>query len=88
MKSKLVSHRTFQLVLHLSSSIEPDYECGYLQNTPAFQALLCDLDVSIQILAECLFRMLIRNYILMLSLFSGVAEHCRRSAPLSSEVLC
>ncbi|XP_030603864.1 WD repeat- and FYVE domain-containing protein 4 isoform X2 [Archocentrus centrarchus] len=45
MKSKLVSHRTFQLILYLTSSLEQNYESSYLQNTPAFQALLCDLDV-------------------------------------------
>uniref|UniRef100_A0A3Q0T6I0 Uncharacterized protein n=1 Tax=Amphilophus citrinellus TaxID=61819 RepID=A0A3Q0T6I0_AMPCI len=45
MKSKLVSHRTFQLILYLTSSLEQNYESSYLHNTPAFQALLCDLDV-------------------------------------------
>ncbi|XP_024660429.2 WD repeat- and FYVE domain-containing protein 4 isoform X1 [Maylandia zebra] len=45
MKSSLVSHRTFQLVLHLTNSFEPGYGSGCLQKTPAFQALLCDLDV-------------------------------------------
>uniref|UniRef100_UPI0037E89D37 WD repeat- and FYVE domain-containing protein 4 isoform X2 n=1 Tax=Semicossyphus pulcher TaxID=241346 RepID=UPI0037E89D37 len=45
MKRSLVSHRTFQLVLHLSSSVELSSGSGCLQNTPAFQALLCDLEV-------------------------------------------
>uniref|UniRef100_A0A3Q3FIT5 Alfy-like armadillo-like repeat domain-containing protein n=1 Tax=Labrus bergylta TaxID=56723 RepID=A0A3Q3FIT5_9LABR len=45
MKSSLISHRTFQLVLYLSSSVEL-VSSGCLQNTPAFQALLCDLEVS------------------------------------------
>ncbi|XP_054886091.1 WD repeat- and FYVE domain-containing protein 4 [Poeciliopsis prolifica] len=44
-KSSLVSHRTFQLVLCLASSVEMNCGTGYLQNTPAFQALLCDLEV-------------------------------------------
>ncbi|XP_060895664.1 WD repeat- and FYVE domain-containing protein 4 isoform X1 [Labrus mixtus] len=44
MKSSLISHRTFQLVLYLSSSVEL-ISSGCLQNTPAFQALLCDLEV-------------------------------------------
>ncbi|XP_015799744.3 WD repeat- and FYVE domain-containing protein 4 isoform X2 [Nothobranchius furzeri] len=44
MKSSLVSHRTLQAVLCLWSSVE--MSCGScLQNTPAFQALLCDLEV-------------------------------------------
>ncbi|XP_072247156.1 WD repeat- and FYVE domain-containing protein 4 isoform X1 [Leuresthes tenuis] len=45
MKSSLVSHRTFQLALCLSSSLEMSCGSGCLQNTPAFQALLCDLEV-------------------------------------------
>uniref|UniRef100_A0A3Q2NX03 WDFY family member 4 n=1 Tax=Fundulus heteroclitus TaxID=8078 RepID=A0A3Q2NX03_FUNHE len=45
MKSSLVSHRTFQLVMCLSSSVEMSCGTGFLQNTPAFQALLCDLEV-------------------------------------------
>uniref|UniRef100_A0A3B5LV97 Alfy-like armadillo-like repeat domain-containing protein n=1 Tax=Xiphophorus couchianus TaxID=32473 RepID=A0A3B5LV97_9TELE len=45
MKSSLISHRTFQLALCLSSSVEMSCGTGYLQNTPAFQALLCDLEV-------------------------------------------
>ncbi|XP_061601856.1 WD repeat- and FYVE domain-containing protein 4 isoform X2 [Cololabis saira] len=44
-KSSLVSHRTFQLALCLSSSVELSYGSGFLQNTPAFQALLSDLEV-------------------------------------------
>ncbi|XP_038152382.1 WD repeat- and FYVE domain-containing protein 4 [Cyprinodon tularosa] len=44
-KSSLVSHRTFQLAMCLSSSLEMSCGTGYLQNTPAFQALLCDLEV-------------------------------------------
>uniref|UniRef100_A0A3B3UT16 Alfy-like armadillo-like repeat domain-containing protein n=1 Tax=Poecilia latipinna TaxID=48699 RepID=A0A3B3UT16_9TELE len=42
MKSNLVSHRTFQLALCLSSSVEMSCGTGYLQDTPAFQALLSD----------------------------------------------
>ncbi|XP_023139483.2 WD repeat- and FYVE domain-containing protein 4 isoform X3 [Amphiprion ocellaris] len=45
MKSSLVSHRTLQLVLYLSSSLELSCGSGCIQNIPAFQALLCDLDV-------------------------------------------
>ncbi|XP_030297212.1 WD repeat- and FYVE domain-containing protein 4 isoform X1 [Sparus aurata] len=45
MKSSLVSSRTFQLVLYLSSSVDFSSESSCLQNTPAFQALLCDLEV-------------------------------------------
>ncbi|XP_010735894.3 WD repeat- and FYVE domain-containing protein 4 isoform X3 [Larimichthys crocea] len=45
MKSNLLSHRTFQLVLYLSSSVDLSSGSGYLHNTPAFQALLCDLEV-------------------------------------------
>ncbi|XP_044069032.1 WD repeat- and FYVE domain-containing protein 4 isoform X3 [Siniperca chuatsi] len=45
MKSSLVSHRTLQLVLYLSSSVELRSGSGCLQNIPAFQALLCDLEV-------------------------------------------
>ncbi|XP_041645058.1 WD repeat- and FYVE domain-containing protein 4 isoform X2 [Cheilinus undulatus] len=45
MKSSLISHRTFQLVLYLSSSVELSSGSGCLQSTPAFQALLCDLEV-------------------------------------------
>ncbi|XP_070771661.1 WD repeat- and FYVE domain-containing protein 4 [Enoplosus armatus] len=45
MKSSMVSHRTFQLVLYLSSSVELSSGSGNRQNTPAFQALLCDLEV-------------------------------------------
>ncbi|KAM9364693.1 WD repeat- and FYVE domain-containing protein 4 isoform 2-T2 [Pholidichthys leucotaenia] len=45
MKSSLVSHRTFQLVLHLTRSVELSCGSGYLKNPSAFQALLCDLDV-------------------------------------------
>ncbi|KAM4730214.1 WD repeat- and FYVE domain-containing protein 4 isoform 2-T2 [Anableps anableps] len=44
-KSSLVSHRTFQLAMCLSSSVEMSCGTGYLENTPAFQALLCDLEV-------------------------------------------
>ncbi|XP_069573980.1 WD repeat- and FYVE domain-containing protein 4 [Brachyistius frenatus] len=44
-KSSLVSQRTFQLVLYLSSSEELSCESDCLKNTPAFQALLCDLEV-------------------------------------------
>ncbi|XP_026164856.1 WD repeat- and FYVE domain-containing protein 4 isoform X1 [Mastacembelus armatus] len=45
MKSSLVSYRTFQLVLCLSSSLDLSSGSSFLQNTPAFQALLCDLEV-------------------------------------------
>ncbi|XP_029305197.1 LOW QUALITY PROTEIN: WD repeat- and FYVE domain-containing protein 4 [Cottoperca gobio] len=45
MKRSQVSYRTFQLVLYLSRSVELSSESGCLQNTPAFQALLCDLEV-------------------------------------------
>ncbi|XP_045926188.1 WD repeat- and FYVE domain-containing protein 4 isoform X1 [Micropterus dolomieu] len=45
MKSSLVSYRTFQLVLYLSTSVELRSWSSNLQNTPAFQALLCDLEV-------------------------------------------
>nr|XP_046257722.1 WD repeat- and FYVE domain-containing protein 4 isoform X2 [Scatophagus argus] len=43
MKISLVSYRTFQLVLYLSSSV--DLSSGYLQNRPAFHDLLCDLEM-------------------------------------------
>ncbi|XP_028982965.1 WD repeat- and FYVE domain-containing protein 4 isoform X2 [Betta splendens] len=43
MKSSLVGFRTFQLVLHLSGSVQ--LSTGSLHNIPAFQALLCDLEV-------------------------------------------
>ena len=49
MKNSLVSFRTFQLALCLSSSVEMSCGSGCLQNTPAFQALLCDLEVRIYI---------------------------------------
>ncbi|XP_047198145.1 WD repeat- and FYVE domain-containing protein 4 isoform X2 [Hippoglossus stenolepis] len=45
MKRSLVSNRTLQLVLYLANSVDLSSECGCLQNTPAFQALLCDLEV-------------------------------------------
>ncbi|XP_028278514.1 WD repeat- and FYVE domain-containing protein 4 isoform X2 [Parambassis ranga] len=45
MKNSLISHRTLQLVLCLSSSVELSCGSGCLQNTSAFQALLCDLEV-------------------------------------------
>ncbi|KAK2824252.1 hypothetical protein Q5P01_021427 [Channa striata] len=45
MKKSLMSHRTFQLVLHLSGSLELSSGSGFLQNTPALEALLCDLEV-------------------------------------------
>ncbi|XP_069395233.1 WD repeat- and FYVE domain-containing protein 4 isoform X2 [Paralichthys olivaceus] len=45
MKRSLVSNRTLQLVLYLANSVELSSESGCLQNTPAFQALLCDLEV-------------------------------------------
>ncbi|XP_042357670.1 WD repeat- and FYVE domain-containing protein 4 isoform X2 [Plectropomus leopardus] len=45
MKHSLVSFRTFQLVLYLSKSVEMSSGSGYLHSTPAFQALLCDLEV-------------------------------------------
>ncbi|XP_068597101.1 WD repeat- and FYVE domain-containing protein 4 [Brachionichthys hirsutus] len=45
MKSSLISHRTFQLVTHLSSSVHAIAGAGGQQNAPAFQALLCDLEV-------------------------------------------
>ncbi|XP_076599423.1 WD repeat- and FYVE domain-containing protein 4 isoform X1 [Chaetodon auriga] len=45
MKGSLVSHRTFQLVLCLSSSVDLSSGSDFLQNIPAFQALLCDLEV-------------------------------------------
>ncbi|XP_068183056.1 WD repeat- and FYVE domain-containing protein 4 isoform X2 [Antennarius striatus] len=45
MKSSLISHRTFQLVTHLSSSVDVISGTGCQQNIPAFQALLCDLEV-------------------------------------------
>ncbi|KAF7651117.1 hypothetical protein LDENG_00116000 [Lucifuga dentata] len=45
MKCSLVSHRIFQLVLHLSSSAEMTSEPSCLHNPTAFQALLCDLEV-------------------------------------------
>ncbi|KAM9727627.1 WD repeat- and FYVE domain-containing protein 4 isoform 2-T2 [Menidia menidia] len=45
MKSSLVGHRTFQLTLCLSSSLEMSCGSGCLQNTPALQALMCDLEV-------------------------------------------
>ncbi|XP_076019917.1 WD repeat- and FYVE domain-containing protein 4 isoform X2 [Genypterus blacodes] len=45
MKSKLVSPRTFQLILSLCSSLERNSWPICLHNTTAFQALLCDLEV-------------------------------------------
>ncbi|XP_078129346.1 WD repeat- and FYVE domain-containing protein 4 isoform X3 [Sander vitreus] len=45
MKCSLVSYRTLQLVLYLSNSVELSSGSGCLQNTLAFQALLCDLEV-------------------------------------------
>uniref|UniRef100_A0A3Q2Z7R3 Alfy-like armadillo-like repeat domain-containing protein n=1 Tax=Hippocampus comes TaxID=109280 RepID=A0A3Q2Z7R3_HIPCM len=45
MKKTLVSHRTFQLILYLSSSMELSCGPDFLQNTAAFQALLLDLEV-------------------------------------------
>ncbi|KAM7408785.1 hypothetical protein PAMA_002489 [Pampus argenteus] len=45
MKSSVVSHRTFQLILYLSSSVELSSGSVCLQNTHAFQALLSDLEV-------------------------------------------
>ncbi|XP_051935449.1 WD repeat- and FYVE domain-containing protein 4 isoform X1 [Hippocampus zosterae] len=45
MKKTLVSHRTFQLILYLSSSMELSCGLDFLQNTAAFQALLLDLEV-------------------------------------------
>ncbi|XP_061140965.1 WD repeat- and FYVE domain-containing protein 4 isoform X1 [Syngnathus typhle] len=45
MKKTLVSHRTFQLILYLSSSMELSCGSDYLQNPAAFQALLLDLEV-------------------------------------------
>ncbi|XP_062422362.1 WD repeat- and FYVE domain-containing protein 4 isoform X3 [Pungitius pungitius] len=45
MKHNLVSYRTFQLVLYLSRSVELSSGPDCIQNTPAFQALLCDLEV-------------------------------------------
>ncbi|CAJ1067579.1 WD repeat- and FYVE domain-containing protein 4 isoform X1 [Xyrichtys novacula] len=45
MKRSLVSHRTLQLVLYLCSSAQLSFGSVLLQNTPAFQALLCDLEV-------------------------------------------
>ncbi|XP_029926583.1 WD repeat- and FYVE domain-containing protein 4 [Myripristis murdjan] len=45
MKSNLVSSRTFQLVLYLSSSVELSSGSVCLHHKPAFQALLCDLEV-------------------------------------------
>ncbi|XP_056292336.1 WD repeat- and FYVE domain-containing protein 4 isoform X5 [Pseudoliparis swirei] len=45
MKHNLVGYRTFQLVLYLSKSVELSSGSGCIQNTRAFQALLCDLEV-------------------------------------------
>ncbi|XP_039994634.1 WD repeat- and FYVE domain-containing protein 4 isoform X3 [Xiphias gladius] len=45
MKRSLVSYRTLQLVLYLSGSVELSAGSGCLQNIPAFQDLLCDLEV-------------------------------------------
>ncbi|XP_041803075.1 WD repeat- and FYVE domain-containing protein 4 isoform X2 [Chelmon rostratus] len=45
MKGSLVSYRTFQLALYLSSLVDLSSGFDCLQNTPAFQALLCDLEV-------------------------------------------
>uniref|UniRef100_H2LYT8 Alfy-like armadillo-like repeat domain-containing protein n=1 Tax=Oryzias latipes TaxID=8090 RepID=H2LYT8_ORYLA len=47
MKGSLVSCRTLQLILCLSSSVELSCGTGCIQNVPAFQALLCDLEVNI-----------------------------------------
>uniref|UniRef100_A0AAQ4PJK2 WDFY family member 4 n=1 Tax=Gasterosteus aculeatus aculeatus TaxID=481459 RepID=A0AAQ4PJK2_GASAC len=45
MKHNLVSYRTFQLVLYLSRWVELSSGPDCTQNTPAFQALLCDPEV-------------------------------------------
>ncbi|XP_044228580.1 WD repeat- and FYVE domain-containing protein 4 isoform X3 [Thunnus albacares] len=45
MKSNVVSYRTFQLILYLSSSVELSSGSVCLHNAPAFQALLSDLEV-------------------------------------------
>ncbi|XP_030011898.1 WD repeat- and FYVE domain-containing protein 4 [Sphaeramia orbicularis] len=45
MKSNIVSYRTLQVVLHLSSPVDLSSGSVYLHNLPAFQALLCDLEV-------------------------------------------
>ncbi|XP_077585653.1 WD repeat- and FYVE domain-containing protein 4 isoform X2 [Stigmatopora nigra] len=45
MKSNMVSHRTFQLILYLSSSIELSCSSDCLPNKAAFQALLLDQEV-------------------------------------------
>lgn len=49
MKSSLISNRPFQLVLQLTTSADLSSGSGYLQNTAAFQALLCNLEVNIHI---------------------------------------
>uniref|UniRef100_A0A3Q3K266 Alfy-like armadillo-like repeat domain-containing protein n=1 Tax=Monopterus albus TaxID=43700 RepID=A0A3Q3K266_MONAL len=45
MKSSLISYRAFQLVLCLVSPVALSSGSGFIQNEPAFQALLCDLEV-------------------------------------------
>ncbi|XP_056147480.1 WD repeat- and FYVE domain-containing protein 4 [Lampris incognitus] len=44
-KKSLISSRTFQLVLYLSSSLDLGSGPACLHNTAAFQALLCNLEV-------------------------------------------
>lgn len=48
MKSSLISNRPFQLVLQLTTSADITGS-GYLQNTAAVQALLCNLEVIFHI---------------------------------------
>nr|XP_057914861.1 WD repeat- and FYVE domain-containing protein 4 isoform X2 [Doryrhamphus excisus] len=45
MKSPLISHRTFQLILHLTSSMVLSASSDCLQSTAAFEALLLDLEL-------------------------------------------
>ncbi|XP_054655209.1 WD repeat- and FYVE domain-containing protein 4 isoform X2 [Dunckerocampus dactyliophorus] len=45
MKSSLISHRTFQLILHLTSSMELSSGSDCLQSTAAFEVLLLDLEL-------------------------------------------
>lgn len=47
-KSSLISNRPFQLVLQLTTSADMAGS-GYLQNTAAAQALLCNLEVNVHI---------------------------------------
>uniref|UniRef100_A0A3P9LMU3 DUF4704 domain-containing protein n=1 Tax=Oryzias latipes TaxID=8090 RepID=A0A3P9LMU3_ORYLA len=86
MKGSLVSCRTLQLILCLSTSVELSCCSGCIQNVPAFQALLCDLEVWQNTSDRLDFSVL--NYFAEILSSSRSLPQLKTSDTISQKIIC